>query len=482
MANVRTSPGQKKDRKEPNPVSNQSRERAEAAKAYIEQKYSKMKREESEKKECWEELSRKMQELNLSQTEQHLIRQNILHEEAEQLRLRRKKISVYDFESIAIIGKGAFGEVRLVRSQLTGEVLALKKMNKSEMVHKNQVQHVRAERNVLATADNPWIVELKYSFQDEKFLYLAMEYLAGGDLMTILMKRDILPEDEARFYMAEAILAIESVHKMNYIHRDLKPDNILIDSSGHVKLSDFGLCKHTEITGSNPYSNLRKIDADLRHKAYNERRNEFKRNRKLAFSTVGTPDYIAPEIFRRSGYDETVDWWSLGVIFFEMVVGYPPFFADEPSVTCQKILHWKQTLQVPREAGLSLAATDLIHKLVCEPADRLGSKGVEEIKNHPFFLGVRWDRIRQSRAPWIPELESEIDTSNFDKFDETEPFYPEETQRKRRTRKDVNFIGYTYKREDEESQRSGLVNALQELESVRASASRSSFRPSKKHE
>ena len=468
---TQTSPSRKREAKDTPQVSNSSRERAEAAKAYIEHKYSKLKREESEKKECWDELGRKMLELNLSQTEQNMIRQNILHSEAELMRQRRKRVTVYDFDPVSIIGRGAFGEVRLVRHKETDEVLAMKKMNKSEMLHKNQVQHVRAERNVLAMADNPWIVQLRYSFQDEHFLYLAMEYLPGGDLMTILMKRDILPEDEARFYIAETILAVESVHKMNYIHRDLKPDNVLIGSDGHVKLSDFGLCKHSDVTANNPYSNLRKLEIDAKHKAYMDKKSEFRRSRKLAFSTVGTPDYIAPEVFRRAGYDETVDWWSVGVIFFEMVVGYPPFFADEPSVTCQKILHWKQTLQIPKEACLSRAGTDLIEKLVCDPQDRLGARGVEEIKNHPFFLGIRWDKLRKSKAPWIPEVDSEVDTRNFDNFEETEPFYPEENPQKRKARKDPNFIGYTYKREDE-NQRASLVTALQELEAVKNSSSR----------
>jgi serine/threonine kinase 38 len=175
---------------------------------------------------------------------------------------------VFDFEPVAIIGKGAFGEVRLVRHKQTGELLAMKKMNKSEMVYKNQVQHVRAEKDILSQAKNPWIVDLKVSFQDEKFLYLAMEYLPGGDLMTLLIRKDILSEDESRFYIAESILAIESVHSLNYIHRDLKPDNILLDVRGHVKLTDFGLCKNAEIQTRNPYENLSKLAADQQYRMH----------------------------------------------------------------------------------------------------------------------------------------------------------------------------------------------------------------------
>lgn len=153
---------------------------------------------------------------------------------------------------MGIIGRGAFGEVRVCRWKENGQIVAVKKMKKKEMIYKNQVGHIRAERDVLAFADIPWIVELKCSFQDEKYLYLVMEYLAGGDLMTLLMKKDILTEAESKFYISELIVAVDSVHKMNYIHRDLKPDNILIDNQGHIKLSDFGLCKHAVITSSTP--------------------------------------------------------------------------------------------------------------------------------------------------------------------------------------------------------------------------------------
>ena len=174
-------------------ISASTRERAEAAKAYIQGKYFKLKRQDSEKKESWDELNHKMSSMNLSDPEKQMIRQ----------------------------------EVHVVRNKQTGEIQAMKKMIKSEMLCKNQVMHVRSERNVLSIADTSWIVELKYSFQDEKNLYLVMEFLPGGDLMTILMKRDILPEDEAKFYIAETIIAVDNVHKLNYIHRDIKPDNVL---------------------------------------------------------------------------------------------------------------------------------------------------------------------------------------------------------------------------------------------------------------
>lgn len=167
------------------------------------------------------------------------MRQNFLHIQAEQMRQGRKKMNIREFEPLTIIGRGAFGEVRVCRQISTGDIVAIKKMRKEDMLNKNQLMHVRTEKEIM-TASNPWIVKLKYSFQDDYYLYLVMEFLPGGDLMNLLMKKEVLTEDEARFYTAEMILAVDSVHKLNCIHRDLKPDNILIDKNGHCKLADFG--------------------------------------------------------------------------------------------------------------------------------------------------------------------------------------------------------------------------------------------------
>ena len=175
----------------------------------------------------------------------------------------------------------------------------MKKMKKAEMLYKNQVSHVKAERDVLIKAKNPWVVELKCSFQDEKHLYLIMEFLPGGDLMTLLMRKDILSEEESRFYIGETILAIEIIHNLNYIHRDLKPDNILLDKNGHVKLTDFGLCKHAEIRPQR-MTEVRQegFSANFNQlKSVLDKKLGYKRSRQLAYSTVGTPDYIAPEVF-----------------------------------------------------------------------------------------------------------------------------------------------------------------------------------------
>lgn len=177
---------------------------------------------------------------------------------------------------------------------------------------------------------------------------------------------------------------------------------------------------------------------------------EHKKNRKLAYSTVGTPDYIAPEVFGQSGYTETVDWWSIGAILFECLVGYPPFFSDDPSITCQKILHWRKTLKIPEEANLSPEAADILKRLMTDADTRLGLNGVDEIKNHPFFRSVDWKNLRNTKAVYLPDVKSELDCSRFDKFDEEKPFYPKDDVKSRKKRTDINFVGYTYKKDVEE--------------------------------
>jgi len=454
-------------------ISDACREKVETAKAYIEHKYSRIKEEEERKKLDWEEFNKKLSEMNLSTVEQEIIKQEVFHQEATHLRISRQRVSIKDFEPISIIGKGAYGEVRVCRVRQTGEIVAMKKMKKTEMKSKNQVKHVKAERDILAKANNPWIVELKYSFQDSDYLYLCMEYLPGGDLMTLLMKKDIFTEIEARFYAAEIVLAIDSAHKLNYIHRDLKPDNVLLDSLGHIKLSDFGLCKFAEIVPNSVKLRRSQDDPTLPQPSLvtisveslkPTEKSSYKRNRELAYSTVGTPDYIAPEVFGQQGYDELVDWWSLGVILFEMLIGYPPFYSEDSSITCQKIISWKKVLRIPSDPEVSPEAVDLILKLLRDPSDRLGCRGVEEIKRHPFFKGVDWDGLRRSPAPCVPDLSGDTDTRHFDKFDEVEPFINKASEGS--CRKDMDFVGYTYKRG---VQRNSLVMALQELEALKAS-------------
>jgi len=311
------------------------------------------------------------------------------------------------------------------------------------MLKKNQVAHIRAERDVLALADNPWVVKLHYSFQDDKNLYLVMEYLPGGDLMTILMKYDILTEEQTRFYIAETAHAIWSVHQLNYVHRDLKPDNILLDKDGHIKLSDFGLCKAFDST---PVPYLEQYKEESKNSAADQEEAKkagkgVHRNRKLAYSTVGTPDYIAPEVFAQTGYGQECDWWSLGVIMYECLVGYPPFYAEDPMSTCRKIVNWKKTLVFPDEPQLSPEAQDIILKLISEPSKRLS---FDQIKLHKFFKGIDWNNLRKQKAVIIPTVNSETDTQHFDKFDPITDDIEEDQAKKNEA--NASFVGYTYKR------------------------------------
>jgi serine/threonine kinase 38 len=337
-------------------------------------------------------------------------------------------MSIYDFSILKVIGKGAFGEVMLVKKKDTKELLAMKRLSKKDMLQKKQTLHVRAERDILARSNNPWIVQLLYSFQDENNLYLAMEFLPGGDLMTWLINKEIFTEYQTKFYIAELVLAVESIHKMNYVHRDLKPDNILLDKSGHIKLTDFGLCKPFEdgiqfesaMLSENDKSQMEndKVSSLTRSekmKSWNQNR-----SRQLLYSTVGSPGYIAPEVLLKKGYRFECDWWSVGVIMFEMIYGYPPFYADDPIKTCQKIVRWKHFLEFPEDVDVSKAAVHLLRNLLCDAPDRIGTRsgGVNEIKSHPFFEGINWDNLRQQTAPFVPKLKSETDTTYFDEFGE----------------------------------------------------------------
>lgn len=329
---------------------------------------------------------------------------------------KKKRYNVTDFKIIKTIGKGAFGEVRVVMEKQTEAVYALKMMSKKEMIAKKQVSHIQAERNLLAAADNKWLVKMNFSFQDNTWLYLVMEYCAGGDLMTILMRDDILSEQQTRFYMSELAQAIKSVHNLKFVHRDLKPDNVLISNSGHVKLSDFGLAKGFASKEQDYINKYEKEKEKIKQGGpVRKSRTQYKRDRKLMFSTVGTPDYIAPEVFSQKGYGVEVDWWSLGVIMFECLVGYPPFYAEQPLQTCRKIVNYKRTLKIPSEAGLSREAKDILLKLICSARVRAGYK---EIRKHPFFKSCPWDDLMTMKPPFVPNLKSEIDTSNFDEFDE----------------------------------------------------------------
>ncbi|KAF1390946.1 hypothetical protein PFLUV_G00063380 [Perca fluviatilis] len=375
------------------------------------------------------------------------------HEERE---MRQQKLEkVMDQEGLAD------EEVRLVQKKDTGHVYAMKILRKADMLEKEQVGHIRAERDILVEADSLWVVKMFYSFQDKMNLYLIMEFLPGGDMMTLLMKKDTLTEEATQFYIAETVLAIDSIHQLGFIHRDIKPDNLLLDSRGHVKLSDFGLCTGLKRAHRTEfYKNLNhSLPSDLSKQTFqnmnSKRKAEtWKRNRRqLAFSTVGTPDYIAPEVFMQNGYNKLCDWWSLGVIMYEMLIGYPPFCSETPQETYRKVMNWRETLTFPPEVPISEKAKDLILRFCCEEEHRIGAAGVEEIKSNPFFEGVDYDHIRERPAAIPIEIKSIDDTSNFDEFPDSDILTPTGTVApvSNQTEADLKnkdwvFINYTYKR------------------------------------
>lgn len=282
------------------------------------------------------QLETELNRSNLPASDQLQIRQFLIQKESNHIRLRRAKINKDMFIKLKTIGCGAFGEVALVkRTDRPNQLFAMKTMRKSIVLKGNQMAHVKAERDIMAEADNEWIVKLYFSFQDIKHLYLVMEYVPGGDLMSLLIKLEIFDESMATFYASELVMAIETVHKMGFIHRDIKPDNILIDQYGHVKLTDFGLCTGFRWThDSEIYSNNVSVN-EVRRK----NKNLTETSNHLAYSIVGTPNYIAPEILECQGYSQSCDWWSLGVILYEMLVGRPPFCAPTPDETQQKVLN-----------------------------------------------------------------------------------------------------------------------------------------------
>ncbi|CAL5207046.1 unnamed protein product [Lathyrus oleraceus] len=440
-------------------LSDVTKQKVAAAKQYIENHYKEQMKNLQERKERRTVLEKKLADADVSEEDQNNLLKFLEKKETEYMRLQRAKMGVDDFELLTMIGKGAFGEVRVCREKTTNHVFAMKKLKKSEMLRRGQVEHVKAERNVLAEVDSNCIVKLYCSFQDDEYLYLIMEYLPGGDVMTLLMRKDILTEDEARFYVGETVLAIESIHKHNYIHRDIKPDNLLLDRYGHLRLSDFGLCKPLDCStleekdfsmGQNVNGSTQNEEHSAPKRTQQEQLQNWQKNRRtLAYSTVGTPDYIAPEVLLKKGYAMECDWWSLGAIMYEMLVGYPPFYSDDPMTTCRKIVNWKSHLKFPEEAGLSPEAKDLISRLLCNVNHRLGSKGADEIKTHRFFKGVEWDKLYQIEAAFIPEVNDELDTQNFEKFDESDsqvrPSSKAGPWRKMLSSKDLNFVGYTYK-------------------------------------
>ncbi|XP_010843854.1 PREDICTED: microtubule-associated serine/threonine-protein kinase 4 isoform X3 [Bison bison bison] len=314
------------------------------------------------------------------------------------LKLRRKPRES-DFETIKLISNGAYGAVYFVRHKESRQRFAMKKINKQNLILRNQIQQAFVERDILTFAENPFVVSMYCSFETRRHLCMVMEYVEGGDCATLMKNMGPLPVDMARMYFAETVLALEYLHNYGIVHRDLKPDNLLVTSMGHIKLTDFGLSKVGLMSmTTNLYEGH--IEKDAR---------EF-----LDKQVCGTPEYIAPEVILRQGYGKPVDWWAMGIILYEFLVGCVPFFGDTPEELFGQVIsdeiNWPEKDEAPPPD-----AQDLITLLLRQnPLERLGTGGAYEVKQHRFFRCLDWNSLLRQKAEFIPQLESEDDTSYFD--------------------------------------------------------------------
>eukprot|EP00033_Pygsuia_biforma_P001366 GCRY01001547.1.p1 GENE.GCRY01001547.1~~GCRY01001547.1.p1 ORF type:complete len:369 (+),score=53.60 GCRY01001547.1:190-1296(+) len=300
------------------------------------------------------------------------------------------EMSLRDFDFLETLGTGTFGKVSLVRHKTLGKYYAMKQLNKIDVVRLKQVEHTINEKEILISLRNPFIVNLLRTFQDEENLFMLMEYVPGGELFSHLRRVGAFDLQTTIFYASEIVHAFDYMHSKDIIYRDLKPENILLDKTGHVKITDFGFAK---------------------------------RCRDKTWTLCGTPEYLAPEIITTKGHGKGADWWALGILIYEMLAGYPPFFDDSPFCIYEKILagriHFPSHFDpVSRDLIKQLLTADLTKRLGCM------RMGAEDVKRHKFFEGVVWDSnfLLRRRAPLIPAYRGEGDTSNFEEF----PDDPEE--------------------------------------------------------
>jgi serum/glucocorticoid-regulated kinase 2 len=299
---------------------------------------------------------------------------------------RQRTLKLEDFELLKVVGKGSFGKVMQVMKRDTHRIYALKTLRKAHIISRSEVSHTLAERSVLAQINNPFIVPLKFSFQSPEKLYLVLAFVNGGELFHHLQREQRFDINRSRFYTAELLCALECLHGFNVVYRDLKPENILLDYSGHIALCDFGLCK-----------------LDMKDE---DRTNTF----------CGTPEYLAPELLLGQGYNKTVDWWTLGVLLYEMLTGLPPYYDENTNDMYEKIL--TEPLHFPGPEIVPPAAKDLLTQLLDRrPQYRLGAKGASEIKAHQFFHSIDWRKLleRKYDPTFKPNVVDALDTANFDR-------------------------------------------------------------------
>ena len=299
-------------------------------------------------------------------------------------------MKIKDYELLDTVGLGSFGRVRLCKKKKTNKTYVMKILKKNEIIKQKQVDHVYSEYNILSILNHPFIVQLEgLNFEDPKYLYLILEYIQGGELFTLLRSTGSFPVEQTKFYIAHIITIFEYLHSKNIIYRDLKPENILVNKTGYLKLTDFGFAKVLE----------------------NDK----------TYTLCGTPEYLAPEIILNKGHGKPVDWWTLGILLYEMLVGIDPFSDDDPMKTYKKIIKGK--INFPKD--IDKDAKSLIkHLLTADTTKRYGclKNGVKDILNHRFFNGFDWKNFvfLKMKPPYIPPIKSELDTSNFEKYPDSE--------------------------------------------------------------
>ena len=347
--------------------------------------------------------------------EQLIEKNNTQEENKETSELVTLKLSYQDFEPLKLIGTGSFGKVLLVKYNSNNNLYAMKVLNKSQIKLKKQEENTKNERDLMVKLNNPFILSIKFAFQDESKLYIVSEFLQGGDLFYHLHHSTInLTEEVAKFYIIELILGLEFLHQNNVIFRDLKPENILLDSEGHIRISDFGLSKILE------------------------------NSRDKAYTLCGTLKYLAPEILKNKGYEKSVDWWSLGCIFYEMLMGHLPFKINgnviDPEVFEEKIKF---------NDNMNPLLIDLISQLLAvNPKKRIGygDSDAKKIKEHQYFIDVDWNKYlnKEIDPPFVPKLDGDMDLRYFDKSFTDEPVNSDRATIMSGSNRTSEYNGFTY--------------------------------------
>ncbi|KAK6356582.1 serine/threonine protein kinase, AGC [Orbilia javanica] len=338
------------------------------------------------------------------------------------IKVRNVEVGPQSFDKIKLLGKGDVGKVYLVREKKSGRLYAMKVLSKKEMIKRNKIKRALAEQEILATSNHPFIVTLYHSFQSDEHLYLCMEYCSGGEFFRALQTRPgkCIPEDDARFYAGEVTAALEYLHLMGFIYRDLKPENILLHQSGHIMLSDFDLSKQSDPGGA-PTMIISRVGTSSHSMPTIDTKSciaDFRTN-----SFVGTEEYIAPEVIKGCGHTSAVDWWTLGILIYEMLYGTTPFKGKNRNATFANIL--REEVGFPESPGspqISGTCKSLIKKLlVKDEVKRLGSRaGASDVKAHPFFRSTQWALLRHMRPPMIPTVGKGADAVNFRLVKESE--------------------------------------------------------------